>query len=609
MHSRVASSAARADEAFDHSPRARIRTVSTTDDPLTRPGDVPGEASSSQDEVSATIDDIEAADTPKPLPRWVDWTAVAVVSLIAMWFWQGFWMEGHNGGDDFALYLNQGRALIQGDVGETLANTRYTVDNSAWHTFSPYAYPWGLPVLLAGVMALTGAVDQATGIDYTPFKFLITVCFLIALWAYHAMLRRRVHPFGSVLLPWFFALNFIYVLHLDNVLSELPFMMALMLFVVGYDRVREAGGILGPRLWPLVGLGLLACFAFNVRREGLGLVVAMALGQLAEIVAQTAPGDGDERGWKARLERVRGVDGKAVAAPWTTFVGVSVVFQMMLPSDIAPRFVERDPTAAAGLHRIVDNLRIYEPFLAEQLGLKDLGPTETTAFGSAAAGAFAFWTVVVLMILGVMLSVILHPRRELPVAGAMLGVLLFVMIAPFQTYRYIMALLPFGLYYAYQGIAIPLGALPGKHFPRLVIVADLCVVAFIFGGWPDTSNARDYRTNFVGPQPGPQQPHTLEMYRAVHDFTRGDTVIVANRARLMTLYTGRTSVQGGAIDFIDSAGDYYVMYLEPDGSPGTYSQYPLTDDDAAQRGFVEVWRNPGWVLWRTPPIDRVGETP
>ena len=546
---------------------------------------------------------------PKPLPRSVSWATTAGISILAMWFWSGFWMEGHNGGDDFALYLNQARSLIQGDVGGTLADARFTVENSAWHTFSPYAYSWGLPVLLAGMMALTGTVDQATGIDYTPFKFMITACFLIGLFAYHAMLHRRLHPTGSVVLPLFFATNFVYVLHTDNVLSELPFMMSLMLFVLGWDRLRESGGLLGPRLWPLFGIGLLAVFAFNVRREGLGLVVAIALGQIAEIVAATAtPNDAepDAAGWRTRLGRVRGLDWKAIGTPWATFVGVSAVFQMILPSDIAPRFVERDPTATSGLHRIIDNLDIYRPFLAEQLGLKDLGPNEATAFGSAGAGTFVFWAFVALMVLGVVLSVVVHPRRDLPIAGTMLGVLLFVMIAPFQTYRYIMALLPFGMYFAYQGIAIPFTSLPGKRLPKLVIVADLCVVAFILGGWPDTANARDYRTHFVGPQPGPQQPESLEMYAAVRDLTRGDAIIVANRARLMTLYTGRTSVQGGAIDFIDSAGEYYVMYLEPDGSPGTYTQYPLTDDEAAERGFVEVWRNSGWVLWRTPPI---GETP
>jgi hypothetical protein len=163
-----------------------------------------------------------------------------------------------------------------------------------------------------------------------------------------------------------------------------------------------------------------------------------------------------------------------------------------------------------------------------------------------------------------------------------------------------MALVPVLAYFAHQGVTGVMSLIPWRRAAHVVVVADLVVVGFIAGGWSDTANARDYRTSFVGPQPGPQLPESLEMYRAVRELTRGDAIVVANRARLMSFYTGRTAVQGGSIDFIEDAGDYYVMYLEPDGTPGTYSQFPLDDVEAAERGFVEVWRNPGWVLWRTP---------
>ncbi len=42
------------------------------------------------------------------------------------------------------------------------------------------------------------------------------------------------------------------------------------------------------------------------------------------------------------------------------------------------------------------------------------------------------------------------------------------------------------------------------------------------------------------------------------------------------------------------------MYLNGDGTPGDYSQYPLTDAEAAELGFTEVWRNAGFVIWRIP---------
>ncbi len=538
-------------------------------------------------------------DDPRSPGRRDHWFKVIGFGLIAlglMLFWSGFQLEGHDGGDDFALYVDQARSLLHGNVGETLAATRYTVDNSAWHTFSTYSYPWGLPLLLVPVLALTGSVDPRTGIDYGPLKLVISACFLVGLFAYHAVLRRRVAWLGAVLLPLFFAVNFIYVTHLDQVLSEFTFLMSLMLFVVAFDRVHERDLLFGERRGALIALGLLACFAFNIRREGLGVLCGLALGQLACMWTVT-----EAPTWQARTDRLKRLSWRAVGTPWFTFVGASILFQVMLPSDILPRFTERDPAATAGIHRIVENMQIYRPLLAEQLGIKDIGPADVTVFNSELIGTFVYVAVIGFAVFGMILGALRAPQRELPVIGVLLGVGVLVLSAPFQTYRYIMALVPFVLYFAYQGVSLPIQIIGGRRLARLVVVADLALASFIVGGWHDTANARDYRTHFVGPQPGPQLPASLEMYQAVRTHTRGDSIIVANRARLMHLYTGRVSIQGGAIEFVARSGDFYAMYVEPDGSPGTYSQYPLTDDEATQRGFEEVWRNTGWVLWKIPP--------
>ncbi len=133
-----------------------------------------------------------------------------------------------------SLYINQARSLVEGDVGSTLGDNRYAVDNSAWHTFSPYTYPWGLPVLLAPVMAVNGGVDWTTGIDYAPLKLVVNITLGIALdGVLRRVARKRIHCARRALLPLFFATNFWYVTHTDQVLSEFPFLMWLMLFFLG----------------------------------------------------------------------------------------------------------------------------------------------------------------------------------------------------------------------------------------------------------------------------------------------------------------------------------------------------------------------------------------
>ena len=56
---------------------------------------------------------------------------------------------GHTWGDDFTLYLRQAASLFDGNIGQVIADNHFNVDNAAKPGFSPYVYPWGLPLLLA----------------------------------------------------------------------------------------------------------------------------------------------------------------------------------------------------------------------------------------------------------------------------------------------------------------------------------------------------------------------------------------------------------------------------------------------------------------------------
>jgi hypothetical protein len=131
--------------------------------------------------------------------------------------------NGHALGDDFALYLRQARSIFDGDIAQVVADNRFTLVNSGV-AFSPYAYPWGFPLLLSPFV-------KWWGLDYDRLKLIEVACFCVWVVLVHGIVRRRV---GRLL-----------------------------------ALVIAAGAV-----------------AYNVRRESVVLIAAMLVVQLVELVDQ-----------------------------------------------------------------------------------------------------------------------------------------------------------------------------------------------------------------------------------------------------------------------------------------------------------------------------------
>lgn len=530
--------------------------------------------------------------------------AIVVLALVVLGFWQGFQRPGHDSGDDFALYINQTRSLLDGDVGGTIANNKFTVDNSQWHTFSPYVYPWGQPLLLVPAAMLAGVVDPTTGIDYAPYKLVISLTLLVALGVYFLVARRRVGGVVAGAMVAYFVTDRHYAGATDAVLSEFPFFMWTMLFVWWLDRLLANRQVLTASRRSMIVLAAFAWMAFETRREGLGLVLGVVVAQLIAVYGALGPGSVWTR--VSRLDPRAGRLGPAIrrslALPWIAFVGLVVALQLVLPTDFLPRYSERDPAATVGLSQIPRNLVRYRPVFGELLGF-EVDSNVVTILNSATFASAVMASILLLAIVGIVTSLVRSPQRDAAMIAAFVGLTLAVLMTPFQSMRYLMCLLPFIVLFAVMGVNFVLDTVRLRQRDLVSAVGTVLVCLLLSIGLGDSLRARDYLSHWTGPTNGPQRPETLAMFAQIRQHTRGDDIIVYGRARTMTLYTGRPSVQGGGIEFTRRAGDYYVMYLNADGTPGDYSQYPLTVDEANEFGFVELWRNSLWVIFKIPEPD------
>jgi hypothetical protein len=85
------------------------------------------------------------------------------------------------------------------------------------------------------------------------------------------------------------------------------------------------------------------------------------------------------------------------------------------------------------------------------------------------------------------------------------------------------------------------------------------------------------------------------IFDAVTTYTEPTATIAYYRARTMTLYTDRRSIQTQSVERMLQHADYFAQQRF-----SSYFQPTITEVDALGIGMVEVWSNSRWILWKLP---------
>lgn len=483
--------------------------------------------------------------------------------------------NGHSQGDDFALYLRQARSLFDGDPAQVVADNRYAVINSGG-AFSPIAYPWGLPLLLAPFV-------HTWGLDYDRLKLVIVAAFCVWLVLVHGVVRRRVGRLPALAITLVVATVPVLLVHTDSLLSEFPQAASVAVLIWWLDRIHSRRRLLDASTRDLVVTGLLVAVAFNIRRESLVLIGAVGVVQLVEL---------GHRWWRSRPRpSPTGWPWRALVLPHATFAVAVVLFQLLLPSMLLPS------NADSGPKHIDDRLQQYPRFLAEHLGL----------FPHHAIGL----TALALALIGVAIGVRKRPGLDGPLAAVAICSLIAVSTHFRFVSRYYFQVLPWVLYFGTVTVLATAQWIAG-HWPRAATrraalaigVAPLLVLLGVHANKLPSRIAAAQKFNDDGRQQvGPTNPDVAPVYEAVVAYTDPDDVILFFRARTMTLLTDRRAIQiatntrsDSDVDRAERRADYFAMqrwsdYFEPD----------LDELGAIQRGYQVVWQDENWILYDLHP--------
>lgn len=485
---------------------------------------------------------------------------MVVLFCVAIICWRQL-HRGHAWGDDFALYVRQAQSVLNGNIGQVISDTHFAVDNSPT-AFSPYVYPWVWPLMLAPFIRLIG-------IDYERLKLIEIACFCGFLFVFHELIRRRAPRWVALGVIASMGTTVAYIVHTDHLLSEFPFLLSIALTLWWLDRCAGAGKLDLASRRHLMVLGLLAVAVFNIRREGLAIVPAIAALQLMDL-----------RG------RWRAVEWKQVLTPYVTFVGGVVFFQLLLPSALAPEYSQ------GGLGTVWQKFTgPYRATFTDQLGLPKLE-------------GIWFALLLLLVVAGIVVRLWRATRQDLPWVVFALGAIVIVGSAPNPSLRYLMAITPFGLYFAAQALAnIPL-PFPQQRLRNAGLVAVVALAALTVYHLPKVQDRLDLvaqrRANGTDMADGPEMPYVQKAWAALDTYTHQDDIVAFWKVRAMGLYTRRRGVQTTSRQVIEQRADYYLMKKGQE-----QYQFLVSVPDGESFGWSVVWEDDRWVLWKIPPFNEV----
>jgi len=479
---------------------------------------------------------------------------LALILLASALLGSSILTRGHFWGDDFAAYIGQAQSILRGEMDRFVARNGFTVSQSsreAGHQMGPAAYPWGFPLMLVPVYALTGLSPLALKLPglLTYLGFLLVFFFLT---------RRRFALTESLLAVSLFAFNPELLRFLDNILSDIPFLFLSTLAILLADVYAHESQS-KHRLILAAGTGAAIFAAYFVRAHGLILLGSLLLFQGIRFLSQ-------------REERRQIVTDSLV---------ITVVFGVLwaLSKWIFP----------GGQ---TSYLALYEDFSMDTLigNIVDYSNLFEEFFATLPGQALFFGIFVVLFFIGLAVR---FKADLLFVLYAALYLIVLWSWPEWQGYRFLFPMLPFFIYFAIQGIRATLNK-AGENQKAILqkgAYAYLLLIAALFAynsGLNAYANLRGNREIN-----GPFDPYSIETFDFIKNNTPPDSVIVFFKPRAMRLMTDRNALALTECSLI-LEGDYLALSKKV----GENLQIPPEQIDECNLPLDKVFENRRFVVYR-----------
>jgi 4-amino-4-deoxy-L-arabinose transferase-like glycosyltransferase len=458
--------------------------------------------------------------------------------------------RGHEWGDDFASYIMQAQSILNGSTDEFIEHNTFTILESSVQ-IGPIAYPWGYPLALIPSLLLKGLHPLALKL---PGLFFFAAFLICLYW----LTENRLTPTERLILVSLCAFNPIFIEHLDQILSDIPFLFSVFLALLLLSKLTPEKSV---KEYVLAGAAIF--FAFLIRTTGIILLVGFLAHQAYIFYSQP-------------------INRKTIAIKSTVVIGIFAL--LWLISSLL------FPDGQGAYFRQLAGFTLEKFFTVNIPGYFYLGG-QFLGIQPGTAWMYVYYALIGLFLIGV------WTRRsaDLPIILFFALYLGAMLVWPeWQGIRFIFPILPLFIYFAFQGVNILIGLLPKDYlsFGRVAVSLLWLALAGIFilnSGARARNNLLDNRQIN-----GPFESYSDEVFRYLENETQPDSVIIFFKPRAMRLFTERDSIMILECENL-TLGDYVVLHKNWE-----YSQILPKDIPDCNLSLTNIFENRKYIVYEVP---------
>jgi hypothetical protein len=459
----------------------------------------------------------------------------------------------HNWGDDFAAYILQSQSLISGSIEKLITQNKFTMQNSYFH-FGPYAAPWGFPILLAPVVFLFG-------VNIPLIKLVGIVCYLLFLITIYLQYARPEKSLIFLLYIACFVFNPTMLDGLSNILSDIPFLffstLSLSLILKPYSN-----NYVPKTIWYGIVVGALIAFSYQIRSNGIFLLVVLLTTQLAFALNKSDTA-------YSRFILVQ----RYVAPALFAFLLITGTFEYMLP------------TGGESHYGFFKNLSFKQIFINLGYNIKMIG-----TFFYAPGNQLVLLSTAPLFFIGVYFEW----KRQWGILLYIALVLGLYSLWPFQQgIRYMYPVIPFYLLFVFWGLE-SIYRLSSKSALTTLVGGTYGFLGFILVAYFLVSSIQYvhlHRNYGMLNSDGPFGASSMQLYEYINENTSPNDVVVFRKPRAILLMTQRVGIMLNSAQGMEKA-QYVVLDLHNE-SVSLRESY-----DRGDWGGALVFSNKGFKVYK-----------